>query len=319
VEQTSGTRNYGSFAENFTSYPLTFEFRIDTLISGIVVYQSSLSVSCSADATVPVTPTNVDLGAGSGVHFRRWLDDGKTFTCTDMGGGIIQVLLSNQDVEFYNLPVDAEFTLNYIDNGVNTPSGPFTVEQTSGTRNYGSFAENFTSYPLTFEFRIDTLINGVVVYQSSLIVSCTGDATGPLTPINVDLSGGGTPGGGGTTYGLVALFTDGRINPQAYAPVVLYCTGDNHATLTAYKVISATTGILVWTFTFGGDNPVPADGHLAGAEGSYLTQLSDWRYAMVAPQTDGKRYMFVFGGCPSVGYFEVYVSDPVTGEYVRSE
>ena len=223
VEQTSGTLNYGNFAENFTSYPLTFEFRIDTLINSVVVYTSSLSVSCSADGTSPVTPTNVDVSLGTD-PFRRWLDDGKVFTCTDTGSGI-DVGLSNQDVEFNNLPVDAEFTLNYIDNGVNTPNGPYTVEQTSGTLNYGAFSEGFPSYPLTFEFRIDTLINGVVVYQSSIGVACSADANRPGYPHQCrSRRGGGTALGGcpsqipdGSVQGRIPQTINALFEPNADA------------------------------------------------------------------------------------------------------
>ena len=116
--------------------------------------------------------------------FRRWLDNGKTFTCSPAGGGGVQVLISNQDVEFSGLPANAQFTINYIDNGVIQTDGPFTVEQTSGTRSYGAFSEPFAAYPFTFEFRLDTFVNGIVVYRSSILVSCSGDATGPVQIVN---------------------------------------------------------------------------------------------------------------------------------------
>ncbi|MBL8130352.1 MAG: hypothetical protein JNL42_00735 [Anaerolineae bacterium] len=182
VEQTSGTKNYGAFAISFPSYPLTFEFRLDTLINGVVVYESSLLINCSADtaAPQPVTISNIAPGVES---YRRWLDDGKVFTCTQ-GVGSVQVSLNNQNVEFSNLPVDAQFTINYIRNGVIQTDGPYTVEQTSGTKNYGAFADSFPAYPLTFEFRLDTLIDGLVVYESSISVSCAADAVVPVIPVN---------------------------------------------------------------------------------------------------------------------------------------
>jgi hypothetical protein len=40
---------------------------------------------------------------------------------------------------------------------------------------------------------------------------------------------------------------------------------------------------------------------------------------VLAPQSDGKQYLFVFNGCPAPGATEVYVSDPVTGQFVRAE
>lgn len=120
-------------------------------------------------------------------QYRRWLDDGKVFTCTDTGSDI-SVNLSNQNVEFNNLPADAQFTINYISNGVLTTDGPYTVEQTSGTRSYSMFSATFPAYPLTFEFRLDTLIDGVPVYQSTVSVTCTADATFSATPVNLDLT-----------------------------------------------------------------------------------------------------------------------------------
>lgn len=77
-------------------------------------------------------------------QYRCWLGP-ITYTCTDLGGSV-QVAFDNQDVEFNNLPANAQFTLNYMQNGVTTTSdGPFTVEQTSGTRDYGSFATSFAA------------------------------------------------------------------------------------------------------------------------------------------------------------------------------
>jgi len=127
--------------------------------------------------------------SAEGNQYRRWVAD-KTYSCTT-GAGVVYANLNNQNVEFNNLPANAQFTINYISNGVLTVDGPYPVEQTSGTRAYGAFAQSFPAYPFTFEFRIDTLISGVVVYQSSLIINCTADASGSVTPIN------GPPGGSG--------------------------------------------------------------------------------------------------------------------------
>jgi hypothetical protein len=176
VEQTSGTLDYGAFATSFAAYPARFGFRIDTLIDGAVVYSSTAAVTCTADATGPVLFHNVD-SALLGDRWRRWSAP-KTFTCSSVGGSV-QVALDNQNVEFNNLPADAQFTINYIKNGVIDTDGPYTVEQTSGSRPYGAFATSFPGYPLSFIFRLDTLVDGVVVYQSSLDISCDGDTQGP--------------------------------------------------------------------------------------------------------------------------------------------
>jgi hypothetical protein len=180
VEKTSGTQAYGSFQQVFDSYPFTFEFRLDTLINGSVVYTSSLSVTCTGAASGTVSAVNTVVPTDA---YRRWTSP-KSFTCEANGGSGKRVVLNNQNVEFNDLPANAQFTLNYIRNGVTETDGPYTVEKTSGTQSYGSFLEAFDSYPFTFEFRLDTLINGSVVYTSKLSVHCTGDATGTVRPIN---------------------------------------------------------------------------------------------------------------------------------------
>lgn len=181
VEQTTGTHLYGAFTETFTSYPLWFGFRMDTLINGVVVYSSTAAVTCLGDGTGAVLFHNVD-SALLGDRWRRWSAP-KNFTCSTVGGQV-HVLLDNQNVEFNNLPADAQFTINYIHNGEIQTDGPFTVEQTSGSRPYGSFLEVFSGYPVSFIFRLDTLIGGQIVYQSSLDVECDGDASGPAPIID---------------------------------------------------------------------------------------------------------------------------------------
>jgi len=192
VEQTSGTKAYGSFAESFPSYPFTFEFRLDTLIDGIVVYQSSIHIDCTGDtASTPATIVNT---VPPNAQARVWINN-KTYTCGPFGGKVA-VTLNNQDIDVLNLTAGVDqFTLHYIDNGVDTPSGPFPVES-NGTHNYASFTEAFDSYPFTFVFRIDTLVGGSVVYQSSLTMTCTGDS-GPTPVVPVS----GSPGGVSTGVG----------------------------------------------------------------------------------------------------------------------
>ena len=116
--------------------------------------------------------------------YRRWADDGKAYSCADAGGGVIHVDLSNQNVEFDALPAAAQFTINYVKNGVETADGPYTVEKTSGTQNYGAFRADFAAYPLVLDFRLDTILDGVVVYRSTLHIACTGDSGGNISPIN---------------------------------------------------------------------------------------------------------------------------------------
>src|SRR5262249_15506440 len=118
----------------------------------------------------------------SAESYRRWLAP-KTFTCSH-GAGSASAALNNQDVEFSDLPVGAQFTINYVDNGVTTTSGPFGVELTTGTFPYASFAEPSPSCPFAFDFRIDTIVNGQVVYRSSINIACSADASGSATIVN---------------------------------------------------------------------------------------------------------------------------------------
>jgi hypothetical protein len=128
--------------------------------------------------------------ASAADQYRRWLDDGKSYTCTTIGPGTVQILMSNQNVEFNNLPADAQYTLNYFDNGVLVHSdGPYTVEQTSGTLNYGPFAEPMSGYPARFDFRMDTLIDSVVVYRSTATATCNADTAAPLPVVISNLDG----------------------------------------------------------------------------------------------------------------------------------
>lgn len=175
VEQTSGVHAYAPFGVDFPSYPLTFDFRIETIIEDTVVYRSTLAIACTADGSGEAVVVDEDLSIDA--RYRRWVSP-KTYTCTTDAGGVY-AKIPDQNVEFLNLPADAEFTINYVLNGVEESNGPYPVEQTSGALPYASFSQVFPSYPFTFEFRIDTLIDGIVVYQSALDLSCSGDG-GPI-------------------------------------------------------------------------------------------------------------------------------------------
>lgn len=129
-----------------------------------------------------VLTTGSDAGA-QGLPYRRWLAP-KTYSCA-YGVGNVLVTLSEQNTEFANLPPDATFTLNYVDNGVVTTNGPFPVEQLSGTKAYGTFGEFFPDYPLRFEFRMDTLVANQVVYQSAVVIDCSSNFAGPATIVNL--------------------------------------------------------------------------------------------------------------------------------------
>jgi hypothetical protein len=134
-------------------------------------------------ASLALVSTSARAG---GDQYRRWVAD-KTFTCTAGMGGV-SVVLDNQNVEFNNLPADAQMSIHYVQDGVVTGAdGPYPVEQTSGTKSYGSFLTTFPAYPLLFEFRLDTIVDGFVVYESTLVVSCAGDGAGVPVIENADI------------------------------------------------------------------------------------------------------------------------------------
>jgi hypothetical protein len=93
---------------------------------------------------------------------------------------------------------------------------------------------------------------------------------------------------------------DGRINPQAYAPVAIYCEGSE---IVVYA-ISPTTGIGEFAFR--------AAQAPASALGVTLDTTADGRLAVSAAQRDGKQYTFIFNGCPARAS-ETYLFDPALG------
>ncbi|MEZ4671248.1 MAG: LysM peptidoglycan-binding domain-containing protein [Anaerolineae bacterium] len=147
-------------------------------------------------------------------YYYRW-QPSINFTCGPSGSGV-EVVLSGQPVE-WNLPAGASYTINYIDNGVVTPTGPFPLPVGMGSQLFGAFSQSFSAYPFTFAIRLDTIISGSVVYSSSVSVNCAGDSSGAATITN---SVGGT--GSGASYSK-PVFTDGRLNPDPGAPVAIYC------------------------------------------------------------------------------------------------
>ncbi len=179
VEQYSGSKAYGAFSSRADAFPFTFQFRIDTVVNGSVVYTSELKVTCTGLSSGSVTPVNTVVAADA---YRRWSGP-KAYSCSHSASEAA-VGLGEQNVEFNGLPADAKFKIHYIDNGVDTVSGPYTVEKQNGTQAYGAFTEVFPSYPFTFEFRLDTIIAGNVVYTSKIVVTCTADGSGTVAPIH---------------------------------------------------------------------------------------------------------------------------------------
>ena len=179
VEQTSGTKAYGSFSQDFDAYPFTFGFRLDTIRNGSVIYRSQITLTCTGDGSVPATVVNTFVPTDP---YRRW-KGAKSATCSHSGTSA-QITFGDQNVEFNQLPAVAQYTINYIGPLGTTVNGPFPIEQQDGSKVYGGFTAAFYGYPFTFTFRLDTLIGGQVTYTSKLVVTCTGDGTRMVEPIN---------------------------------------------------------------------------------------------------------------------------------------
>jgi len=239
----------------------------------------------------------------SSAYFYRILDlTPNTATCSTVGALIGFSVNSSGTLE-YSFPAQGGHLIaDAFINGINVAHSDNPVSGSfSGTTGYGVSASLIISYPLTAEFPYLTVIDGQPVYSSTVSFTCTGDGTFPITITNIDL----TSGGGSAIH-------DGRINPENYAPVALYCDG---SVLNAYK-IDATGGTFAWSFDLSKSS---AGNPLISQLGIALSQTGDGRFSVLAPQLDRKQYLFVFNGCPSPGATETYVSDPVTGQFVRTE
>lgn len=95
-------------------------------------------------------------------------------------------------------------------------------------------------------------------------------------------------------------FTDGRINPQQAAPVILYCDGTETV-----------------VFTISGEEIFRVEnGESGSGGGAQINPLSDGRMQLNVPFPDGKEYIFVYTGCPH-GTYEAYTGDPVFSSPVR--
>lgn len=109
-----------------------------------------------------------------------------------------------------------------------------------------------------------------------------GSSTGPyILEIH---TGGGNP-----------MLSDGRINGQQAAPVILYCDG---TTLSGFSV----TGQPLFTAA-PGDTPSGSWGSVGTAPNGQMLVTSSF--------PDGKAYYFAFDGCPS-GNFTALAGDPPT-------
>jgi hypothetical protein len=119
-----------------------------------------------------------------------------------------------------------------------------------------------------------------------------GSSTGPYT-----LSISGTLSTVGFNPG------DDRINPEAHAPVAIYCRDGG---VEVWRIVSATTGEL--SFSVGAaDITAGENGAVLGSGGgATLSKTASGSLQVAATQSDGKGYLFVWDACP-VGHADSYI------------
>ena len=237
-------------------------------------------------------------------YFYRFTTPLPTVTCTPDGSSFLIDLGPGVTIA-YDLPTPpAAITRAYNNfNGTWVFGGadPAPVLSGAGTRvvtALGSF--DVPRLPWTIAFRVETLINNQVIYRSTLTLTCSGVGSGSASVSN------GSVGNG-------SAIDDGRINPENYAPVALYC---NANVLTVYGISAAGQGTLAWNFDF---SKASTDMPLMNQMNITLSKTQQGRYYLLTPQQDGKQYLFIFDGCPNPGATETYISDPTTGQFVRTE
>ena len=256
------------------------------------------STFIAALIAVTVTILGISSAQAEG-FFYRFAPPLGAVTCTTSSFGP-QANISIYHVE-YNLPQGATIVPYLFFND----EPPIIHTSFAGPVGMGSlgFSAFFRSGGEPFPFRIgerfDTLINGKVVYRSSLILDCPGLGDGTVTVADEAFGGGSS------------AINDGRINPENYAPVALYCDG---SVLTAYAIDGTGVGTPAWTYNFAALSDA-----LPNQLGIALLHSPDVRFSILAAQPDGKQYLFVFNGCPAPGTTETYLSDPATGQFVRAE
>lgn len=233
-------------------------------------------------------------------YYYRWAAPSPlTVTCTNLGYEIKAVVNGTLYRE-YNLPASGgHYILEAYRNGAPLVRDDRSLAGSSRMDLTGLNGEG-SGYPLSYLIRYQTYIGNQRVYVSTLSYGCTGDGTFPVTIVNEDTT-------------IAGFIDDGRINPQNFAPVALYCDG---SVLNTYAIDDAGKGQFAWSFDF--KNASAADLPLISQDGMTLSKREDGRYYLLAPQQDGKQYLFIFDGCPSPGTTEVYVSDPLTGDFVQT-
>ncbi len=116
---------------------------------------------------------------------------------------------------------------------------------------------------------------------------------------------------------------DARINQDAWAPVAIFCTSGGGVEVRWVDVIgllppdivgvSSVTGLTAIVSATAAQIAAAAPGtNIASNYDVHLAKTADGSLQVLAPQIDGKGYLFVWNACPA-SRTTTYVIDPVTG------
>lgn len=115
-------------------------------------------------------------------YYYRWAS-APAFTCqAGSAPGTADVVFASQPVEWNSPASGGTLMFDYITNGTVASDGPYPAPAGSGTQTFGSLLMPGGALPATFSFRLNTLVNGTLVYQSTMSATCaTTTSTGTST------------------------------------------------------------------------------------------------------------------------------------------
>lgn len=130
-------------------------------------------------------------------YYYRWGPSAPDISCSTDLSGDIYATFSSQPVE-WDLPAVSEFSYTYDYNGTTSSSGPYPTGVSGvGSTVYAALgsASLGTTYPVYYAVTLDTIIDGVNVYRSTLRGDCTADGPGTTSITNQVISpaGAGSP------------------------------------------------------------------------------------------------------------------------------
>lgn len=119
--------------------------------------------------------------------YYRWASS-PAVTCEPHGAGVWAIFAS-QPIEWANIPAGAQIRYIYASNDAVETEGPFPIVAGTGSQIFGSLAIRGHGYPLNVSLRIETIVEGSVIYSSTLSGSCGGDGGGTSSVSSLVITG----------------------------------------------------------------------------------------------------------------------------------